>query len=147
MLIASLDEFIVFLLFVPHVLNVLANEFRGSGIIFRVEVVWEPGVILRKLSVMDGEGNVDAVGGLAKLVDVLAGLRFSELLVEFGTIRGTIGGRVVGFGIVFGTEKVDRRSCGGRGHEEGGEADGCSGRCGRAVFSSFHYHDFALLDE
>mmetsp|Transcript_19462 Transcript_19462/g.33416 ORF Transcript_19462/g.33416 Transcript_19462/m.33416 type:complete len:455 (-) Transcript_19462:327-1691(-) len=116
-LVASFHEFIVLFLLASQILNGFAFVFGRGGIVLRVDVVGEPGVIVGDFFVMDGEGDINAVSGLAEGIDVLAGEGVGWFLVSVGMASGG-GGVGVGFdGGVAGTPEAEGEGGGGRGEE------------------------------
>mmetsp|Transcript_28873 Transcript_28873/g.60792 ORF Transcript_28873/g.60792 Transcript_28873/m.60792 type:complete len:395 (+) Transcript_28873:529-1713(+) len=102
---AAREEGVVGGLRVAEVVDGRVEVFRGSGVAGRVDVVGEPGVVGGEGRAVDGEGDVDAVGGLAQGVDGAAGVGV-----------GGVGGEG-GIFVLVGAEQVEgrRRDDGGGG--------------------------------
>ena len=129
---------------VPEVLHRLPDVLGGGGVVRGVDVVREPGVIVRYLDVVDREGHVDAVGRLAEGVDALSRLGKRVHLVVI--VVGGGGGGVLfrgDCGDIVQLRPPPKRGGGGRGRrrEEEGDAEG-SGRpaCRGGGGSSSSHH-------
>ena len=125
---AGSNHVVVLQLFVAKVLDGHADILGRRGMIVRIDVVRQPWIIGGDCGMMNGKGDVDAVGGLAEGVDVLSVLGIGiELMIIIlvvaiaVAVAATAGGPVlvaVGNGVAPTPQAERQRGRRGRGRDE-----------------------------